>query len=147
MQGKNTERIIRLILNLIIVAFLGWAYFSGSFKFILENPGDLLYLIKQHLKLVAVSSFAAVLIAMPLGIFITRPKFKKFDWIVLNFANIGQTVPSLAVLALVMSYLGLGYRSAVFALWVYSLLPILRNTVAGMNQLIQQSLMQEKEWG
>ena len=52
-----------------------------------------------------------------------------------NFANVGQTVPSLAVLALAMSYLGLGYQTAVFALWFHSLLPILRNTVAGIESV------------
>ncbi|HWL12155.1 MAG TPA: ABC transporter permease [Ureibacillus sp.] len=114
---------------------LSWAYFTGAFQFIIDNPGDLLYLTGQHLKLVAISAALAIVTAVPLGILITRPKFKKYDWIVMNFANIGQTVPSLAILALVMSYFGLGWQTAIFALWFNSLLPILRNTVAGIENV------------
>nr|WP_257148492.1 ABC transporter permease [Bacillus sp. AFS073361] len=114
---------------------LSWAYFTGAFQFIIDNPGDLLYLTGQHLKLVGISAALAIVTAVPLGILITRPKFKKYDWIVMNFANIGQTVPSLAILALVMSYFGLGWQTAIFALWFNSLLPILRNTVAGIENV------------
>jgi osmoprotectant transport system permease protein len=135
MKEKIAERIVRMILFLIVLAFLGWAFTSGAFQYMFDNLSDLLNLIKQHAKLVALSSLLAVMISVPLGIFITRPQFKKFDWVVLNLANLGQTIPSLAVLALVMSYLGLGYGSAVFALWVYSILPILRNTVAGIESV------------
>lgn len=135
MRGRRLERTVKLILLIIAFLFFGWALFSGAFDFIIQHPEDLIYLIKQHLNLVAVSSLLAVLVSVPLGILVTRPKFKKFEWYVMNFANIGQTVPSLAVLALVMSFFGLGYRSAVFALWVYSILPILRNTAAGIDSV------------
>lgn len=52
--------------------------------------------------------------------------------IAINVANVGQTVPSLAVLGLSMSFLGIGFTPAIFALWIRALLPILRNTVAGI---------------
>lgn len=51
---------------------------------------------------------------------------------VVNIANVGQTVPGLAVLGLSMSFLGIGFTPAIFALWIRALLPILRNTVAGI---------------
>lgn len=135
MEGKKIERLVKICLYLVVLAMLCWAYFTGAFQFIIENPQDLLYLTGQHLKLVGISAGLAIVTAVPLGIFITRPKFKKFDWIIMNFANIGQTVPSLAILALVMSYFGLGWQTAVFALWFNSLLPILRNTVAGIDNV------------
>ncbi|MEW9673807.1 ABC transporter permease [Ammoniphilus sp. 3BR4] len=135
MQERKLERVIKVGLLGIIIVLLVWAYTAGAFQFIVDHPSDLIYLIQQHLKLVALSSMLAVAFAVPLGVLITRPQFKKFDWIVMNFANIGQTVPSLAILALVMSYLGLGYKSAIFALWIYALLPILRNTVAGIESV------------
>jgi osmoprotectant transport system permease protein len=134
-SGKNIEIIVKTGLYLIILAVLFWAYLTGAFQFIIENPGDLYYLTGQHLKMVGISSILAIAVSVPLGIFITRPQFKKYDWIVLNFANIGQTVPSLAILALVMSFFGLGWQTAVFALWFNSLLPILRNTVAGIENV------------
>ncbi|PAE40129.1 ABC transporter permease [Bacillus sp. 7884-1] len=135
MTGKKTEQIVKISLYVIVLAILSWAYFTGAFQFIIDNPGDLLYLTGQHLKLVGISAALAIATAVPLGILITRPKFKKYDWIVMNFANIGQTVPSLAILALVMSYFGLGWQTAIFALWFNSLLPILRNTVAGVENV------------
>ncbi|MBO8162611.1 MAG: ABC transporter permease [Brevibacillus sp.] len=135
MKGRQTERIIRGFLYLIIAAFLLWAYRSGAFQFILDNPDDLLYLLKQHIELVALSSFLAVMVSVPVGILVTRPRFRKYAWIAVNTANIGQTIPSLAVLALVLTYFGIGYFTAVFALWVYSLLPILRNTIAGIENI------------
>jgi osmoprotectant transport system permease protein len=135
LTGKKTEQIVKISLYVIVLAILSWAYFTGAFQFIIDNPGDLLYLTGQHLKLVGISAALAIATAVPLGILITRPKFKKYDWIVMNFANIGQTVPSLAILALVMSYFGLGWQTAIFALWFNSLLPILRNTVAGVENV------------
>lgn len=132
---KAVEHMIRIGLVLVVIGILFYAFVQGAFQFIADNPGDLLYLVKQHLKLVAVSSLFAIAVAVPLGIFITRPQFKKFEWLVVNFANIGQTVPSLAILALVMTYMGLGWQTAVFALWFNSLLPILRNTIAGIESV------------
>ncbi|MFS0601468.1 ABC transporter permease [Peribacillus frigoritolerans] len=132
---NKIEIIIRALLVLIIVALLVYTFQSGAFQYIKENSGELLYLAGQHMKLVALSSVAAILVAVPLGVFITRPQFRKFEFIVVNFANIGQTVPSIAILALVMSYLGLGWQTAVFALWFSSLLPILRNTIAGIQSV------------
>jgi len=134
-NGKKLERITRITLFTIIIAVFAWAYKAGSFDFIIDNPGDLIFLSSQHIRLVGISCFFAILIAVPLGVFITRPKYKKYDWIVINFANVGQTIPTLAVLALIMSYFGLGWQTAVFALWFNSLLPILRNTVAGIENI------------
>lgn len=88
--------------------------------------------LTQHLWLVLVSSGLAVLTAMPLGILLSRPRFKALATPVISVANVGQTLPSLAVLALFMGFLGLGERTALFALWVYALLPILRNTYTGL---------------
>lgn len=135
MKGKKLERTARTALFSLLLLILIWAYYAGAFDFIINNPGDLLYLGNQHLRLVAVSAFFAIVIAVSLGIFITRPRFKKYDWIVINFANVGQTIPTLAVLALIMSYFGLGWQTAVVALWFSSLLPILRNTVAGIENI------------
>jgi osmoprotectant transport system permease protein len=135
MEGKSTERIIRIGLFLTIFALFGWAIATGAFQFMIDHPNDLSYLLGQHLKLVGLSSFLAVALALPVGIIVTRPRFKKFDWIAINFANVGQTIPSLAILALMMTYLGLGYVTAVFALWINSLLPILRNTVTGIESV------------
>jgi len=59
----------------------------------------------------------------------------RFTPFVVGLVNICQTVPSLAVLALFVGILGIGSRTAIFALWIYSLLPILNNTIAGINSV------------
>ena len=82
-----------------------------------------------------VSSVLAIIVAVPAGILITRSRFRKAEWIVSNIANLGQTIPSLAVLALMISVLGIGFKTAVFALLIYSILPIFRNTVAGIDMI------------
>jgi len=138
LTSKKTEKLVKIGLGVIALAILVIAYAMGTFKFIIENPDDLINLTIEHLKLVGISAVLSIGTAVPLGILVTRPKFKKYDWIVLNFANIGQTVPSLAILALVMSYFGLGWQTAIFALWFNSLLPILRNTVAGIENVNPQ---------
>jgi osmoprotectant transport system permease protein len=136
MKGKSkTEKLLRIGLYIILLALVIYALKLGAFTYIFENKSDVVYLVGQHLKMVAISSLAAICCAIPLGVFITRPQFKKFEFIVMNIANIGQTVPSIAILALVMTYLGLGWQTAVFALWFSSLLPILRNTMAGIDSV------------
>ncbi len=82
-----------------------------------------------HLKLTLLSLLAAILVAIPLGIVLYRsPIFSKP---ILYFTGILQTIPSIALLALMIPFLGIGVLPAVVALFLYALLPILRNTVIG----------------
>jgi len=129
------DQLIKWTLIVLAICALIWAYFYGAFDFILEYPDDFWFLVTQHLKLIGLSGLLAIIVAVPLGILVTRPGFKKLQWFVVNFANIGQTIPSLAVLALAMSYLGIGFQTAVFGLWINSLLPIIRNTIAGIENV------------
>ena len=95
---------------------------------------DMIWLkLGEHLNIVLISASLAVLTALPLGLILTRPKFRRFTNVVVNIVNVGQTVPNLAVIAIFVGILGIGLRTAVFAIWVYSLLPILANTIAGIN--------------
>jgi osmoprotectant transport system permease protein len=87
----------------------------------------------EHLSLVAVAIFIAVMIGIPLGILITRKP--KFSQLVLGFANIMQTIPSLALFGLLIPVPlvgGIGDRTAIIALTLYSLMPIIRNTYTGI---------------
>lgn len=107
----------------------------GSMSSRLITPGQLWQMAWLHVQLVLISSGLAIATAVPAGILITRRPFKDLAGIVVNFANIGQTVPSIAVLGLSMTYLGIGFQPSVFALWLYALLPILRNTYTGINEV------------
>lgn len=87
----------------------------------------------EHLYLVTIAIFIAIIVGIPLGILVTRkPKLKKP---ILGFANIMQTIPSLALFGLLIPVPvlgGIGDRTAIIALTLYSLLPIIRNTYTGI---------------
>ncbi len=84
----------------------------------------------EHLFLVGVSLFFAILLAIPLGIVAARRP--KLGQVVLGVTGILQTIPSLALLVFMIPLFGVGSIPAMFALFVYSLLPIVRNTYAGL---------------
>jgi osmoprotectant transport system permease protein len=84
----------------------------------------------EHLELVAISLAAALIIAVPLGIVAARRP--RAGQAVLGFVGLVQTIPSLALLVFMIPLLGIGARPAIAALFLYSLLPIVRNTAAGL---------------
>jgi osmoprotectant transport system permease protein len=94
--------------------------------------GTVVLRIREHLALCAVSTALAVATAVPAGVAATRPGLRRLAPPLLFVANVGQSVPTIAVLALAFSVTGIGFRTAVIGLWAYSLLPVLRNTVAGL---------------
>lgn len=127
--------VVRFILFAIVAAFVYWTASQGLYVHIFESAGEFWRLLGEHVALVLVSSFLAVVVALPLAVFVTRPKFRKAEWITSNVANLAQTIPSLAVVALMIGILGIGFVPAVFALFIYSVLPIFRNAVAGFSSV------------
>jgi len=100
----------------------------------IRNRAEVFHLTLEHLGLVAVAMLIAVLIAVPLGIALTRRRALR-RW-VLGAANVIQTVPSLALFGFLIPVPfvgGIGARTAIVALTLYALLPILRNTYAGLS--------------
>lgn len=94
---------------------------------------ELLTLTREHIFLVFLSTGLAVLVGLPLGVLLTRVKTLRTP--VLGFANVMQTVPSLALFGLLIPIPfvgGIGARTAVIALALYALLPVIRNTVTGI---------------
>lgn len=103
------------------------------FDFVFRNRAELLELTLEHLALVAIAMLIAVVIGVPLGVAITRRE--KMRRLVLGVANVVQTVPSLALFGFLLPVPllgGLGSRPAIVALALYALLPIIRNTYAGI---------------
>jgi osmoprotectant transport system permease protein len=95
-----------------------------------SRVSELLRYTWEHLALTGVSLAAAILIGLPLGIIAARRQ--RFARLVLGFAGVMQTVPSLALLVFMIPLLGIGFTPAVVALFLYSLLPIIRNTSSGL---------------
>ena len=102
-------------------------------QFMLRNRGQVFTLTAEHMWLVAVSVALAVVVGLPLGIFITR--FPRWKNLVLGLTNVIQIIPSLALFGLLLPVPWLGARAdrlAVLALTLYALLPIVRNTYTGI---------------
>lgn len=102
-------------------------------SYILDNPDRVFELTLEHLQLVFTAILIATLIGVPLGILISRVKWLALP--VLNISGVLYTVPSLAFFAILIPYTGIGKTTAITALAVYSLLAIVRNTAAGMNEV------------
>ncbi len=98
--------------------------------FIFDNRKELYEQVLEHLGLTFLSLVLAVLLAMPLGVWITR----RPHWagMVLGTTGVLQTIPSLALLGFLIPLLGIGFKPAILVLFLYALLPILRNTYTGI---------------
>ena len=111
--------------------------------FYVRNSQEVLGLVGQHLYLVAISTGAAIVIGVPLGILLTRRPAWRGP--VLGVANVFQTVPSLALFGFLIPLPfigGIGARTAIVALVLYALLPIIRNTyegVAGVDPAVREA--------
>ena len=102
-------------------------------NFLVANWPELLTLLRQHLSLVLISTLIAVTIGIPTGVLLTRKESLRGP--VLGIANVMQTIPSLALFGFLIPLPfigGIGARTAIVALVLYSLLPIIRNTVTGI---------------
>ena len=87
------------------------------------------------------STFFVILIAVPLGVLLTRSYTRRYRAALLTVANIGQAVPTIGVLALLaVAFLFLGFQAAVVGLVVYAVLPVLRNTMVGLEQVDESIL-------
>lgn len=145
---------LKIFIVPLILILLG----VGIVWYVVENPTDTMVArmltydfisnsLRQHLSMVVFSMLAAIAVGVPVGIMLSRPSLYYVGRIIENIVNVGQTVPSLAILALFFTILGLGFNTAVFALWLYSILPILRNTYAGISSVKPEVVESAKGMG
>ncbi|MDT8878058.1 ABC transporter permease [Halomonas saccharevitans] len=132
MPTLNLSGAMRLLV-LVAVFMAGiWSQSSGVIDDFIFYLPDIQYLAVQHLWLTAISGSLAILVAIPLGTLLSRPSMARVAESAMQVLNVGTTIPTLAVLALSMSFLGIGTVPAVFGLFVATLLPITRNTYTGL---------------
>ncbi|MGJ8514480.1 ABC transporter permease [Carnimonas bestiolae] len=117
-----------VILCWLILYWIGWAT-------VVEFHTDLLFYTGQHLLLVLVSMVAALVVGIAVGIGLSRPRMAGSAERFMQVFNIANTVPPMAVLAIALAFFGIGATSAVLALWLASLLPIVRNTYQGLRNV------------
>ncbi|WP_158781373.1 osmoprotectant ABC transporter permease OsmY [Pantoea sp. BAV 3049] len=131
MQNTTLLRrgLLAVLFIIVVVALLVYGLGLDTIK---TRQVDLVYLGQQHMKLVFWSMLFALLVGIPSGILLSRPFARGWAEYVMQIFNVGNTLPPLAVLALAMVIIGIGDRPAVIALFLASLLPIVRNTYSGL---------------
>ena len=123
----------RILLALLVIAPVAALLIYGiGLDVIKARRVDLIYLGRQHLWLVGWSMLFALLVGIPSGILLSRPFARRWAEYIMQIFNVGNTLPPLAVLALAMVVIGIGDRPAIIALFLASLLPVVRNTYAGL---------------
>lgn len=135
--------LVRLAVLVLLVAFIvSPQSFAPLFEPLTRNGAPPIYtqasfidLTLSHLLIVAIATFAATLVAVGLAILVTRPSGVEFLPLSRSLANIGQTFPPVAVLALAVPLLGFGTGPTLVALFLYGLLPIFENALTGLTTL------------
>lgn len=101
----------------------------------------------EHIVIVLIVLLISLLISIPLGILLSRDKFKNSVQYILNFLNIFQTIPSFALIAIALPVLGIGTKPAIVVLVLQSILPIVRNTIVGILEVNPSMLEAAKGMG
>lgn len=102
-------------------------------SFFSKNMDTVLRLILEHLQLTGTAILAAIIIGVPLGVAITR--YKRLADPIIAIASIFQTIPSIAFFGILIPILGIGKRTAILVLFLYALLPIVKNTYTGIKEV------------
>lgn len=95
----------------------------------------------EHIRLTVVAALVVVVTAVPIGILLTRPGMSRFAGPVSAFANAGQAAPVIGLIVLLAMWLGFGFWVAVLSFWIYAFLPVLRNTIVGL-QSVDRNLVE-----
>ncbi len=135
MRGGGLTSALRFALLAGAFALGAWLQSRGALEALLRYSSDVIYLTRQHLFLTAVSAALAIAVGVPLGVLLTRERFDRYADAVTQVVNLGTTIPTLALIAIAMSFLGIGAPPAIFALFVLTLLPIVLNTIAGLRSV------------
>lgn len=146
----KTDKLLRPIIRSTGIFFVFWSFFGHEvfwdqvLGWLLpsaanENNVEILYetnsvieFAAQHLELVIVSSFIIIPLGLFVSILVTRDGFEDFLPLISGTVNLGQTIPTLAIVAIMAPIIGLGFQPAIIALVAYGLLPVVRNTIAGL---------------
>ena len=126
----------QLVLVLLLAALCGltgWMTSLGRVGFFtMAPPAKLLAALREHLEIVLTAELLAIVAGIPLGLALSRRSFRRGAPLLSALTSVGQTVPTLALVGVFSILMGLGVRSAIVALAVYTVLPIVRNTYAGL---------------
>lgn len=140
--GGARSTIVLLLTPALLAVLAGalWLYVDKADKSstdvsALDWSGKLQPQLGEHVSLTLWSTFWVLVIAVPLGIFLTRPRFRRLSGPVLAVANSGQATPAYGLLVVAYAALGTGPRTVIVALTLFTILPVLRNTMVGLDQV------------
>ncbi|MFI6011486.1 ABC transporter permease [Streptomyces sp. NPDC051243] len=121
---------------LVAMLLATWLWFQqADLDPVSENAlsnGQVSQALWEHIELTAISTFFVLIIAIPLGVLLTRRAFRKATPVAMAVANMGQATPAIGLLALLVIWLGIGRRAALIGMVAYAVLPVLSNTIAGL---------------
>ena len=127
---------------LLLISVMGMAYAEPLFRWIEPNARQVIYvradfyvLLGRHLLVVGIAAMVTIVVGVLAGIAVTRERGHDFLPLVGQLASLGQTFPPVAVLALAVPVLGFGTLPIIVALMLYGLLPIVRNTLTGLQEV------------
>lgn len=130
---------------IVIAVVIGWAVWRNGANFKAESVegrslawGQILQLTGQHILLSVVTTVIVLVLAIPLGILLTRRRTRRLAPLVVGIANIGQAAPAIGLIVLAALLFNIGFWPAVGAVSLYGLLPSLRNTIVGLEQVDQR---------
>lgn len=119
----------------------------GYIQFVQNRFDEIVQALLDHILISGGAVLFGSIVAIPIGIYLSRIHDNWFKSTVFTIANIFQTIPSLALLAMLIPLLGIGIKPAIFALFLYSLMPILRNTYAGFRSVDPEVVESAKGMG
>ncbi|MEU5630021.1 ABC transporter permease [Streptomyces rishiriensis] len=136
-RRRLTWRKLTLLPAFLVALLLAiWLWFEqADLDTVTENAlsgGQVSKALWQHVQLTVISTFFVLIIAIPLGVLLTRRGFRKATPVALALADVGQATPAIGLLALLVIWLGVGRRAALIGMIAYAVLPVLSNTVAGL---------------
>lgn len=139
--------LLAIFTAVFLVLLSNMAWWETMLRFFFTQQAEVIYprasllvLVGEHMRLVLISSGFTILVGVPLGIWVTRASGRNFLPIVNDLTSFGQTFPPVAVLALAVPLFGFGLVPTVIALFLYGLLPVVRNTTAGLRAVPQDVL-------
>ncbi|MFE0510441.1 ABC transporter permease [Streptomyces sp. NPDC058964] len=132
--GLRRLTVLPAVLAVILLATRWW-FRRADLDTVSRNAlsgGQVSKALWQHVELTVLSAFFVLVIAIPLGVLLTRAPFRRATPVVMAVANTGQATPAIGLLALLVIWLGTGMRAALIGITAYALLPVLSNTVTGL---------------
>lgn len=137
-EGDSESRLLLFVLPAAVaLVFVGWSIWRATADLDSIEQRQLAWsvvggLVWQHVKLTLVSTFFVLLVAVPLGVALTRPRLKRAAPVAIGIANAGQAAPSIGLIVLLAIVLQFGFWTAILSLTLYAILPVLRNTIVGL---------------